>query len=158
VIKGENWTIHICDVNEGLSRIEAGSVQSVITSPPYWQQRDYGFEGQIGLEKTHHEYVKAIVDVFEGVKRVLRDDGTLFLNLGDSYAKDSKLGGGSSSKHRAVFEAGALPRGYRTSPGLAPGNLVGIPWRVAIAMQDAGWILRQCIVWAKPSPMPESIG
>ena len=156
-LTGEHWKIHVADVRSGVELVDTQSVQTVITSPPYWQQRDYGFEGQIGLEKTHNEYVAAMVNVFSCVHRVLRDDGTLFVNLGDSYTKDSKFGGFSNSKNKYLADNAALPRGYRMISGLQAGNLVGIPWRVAFALQDDGWILRQCIVWAKPAPMPESI-
>lgn len=147
-------TLHVGDVMNGLAQVASGSVQCCVTSPPYWGLRDYGFPGQIGLEKTPEEYVERIVGVFQEVRRTLRDDGTLFVNLGDSYCKDSKYGGMSGSKNEYLRDV--TPRGYREA-GLTNGNLVGIPWRVALAMQADGWILRQCIVWHKPSPMPESI-
>jgi DNA modification methylase len=153
---GDHWTILQADVFDGLRSIEGGSVHCVVTSPPYWGLRDYGYEGQIGLEDTPEQFVAKMVGVCREIRRVLRDDGVMFLNLGDSYSKDSKYGGVSGSKNLPQFEAGAVPRGYRAS-GLANGNLVGIPWRVALALQEDGWILRQNIIWAKPSHMPESI-
>ena len=119
------------DAKSCLSNVPDGIVQTVCTSPPYWGLRDYGAEGQLGLEETPEEYVDRMVDIFREVKRVLRDDGTLWLNLGDSYSS-----------------AGS---------GLKPKNLVGIPWRVAFALQDDGWILRSDIIWSKPNPMPSSV-
>lgn len=138
------------------------SVQMCVTSPPYWGLRDYGADGQIGLEQTPEEYVSKLVAVFHEVKRVLRNDGTLWLNLGDSYASNSD---------RAGMKLGARPKGcectYCTMPtkglkatvpnGLKPKDLVGIPWRVAFALQADGWYLRQDIIWSKPNPMPESV-
>lgn len=157
LIHGANWQLIVGDVMAGLASLPDNIIQTVVTSPPYWQQRDYGFDGQIGLEKTHQEYVQTIVAVFREVRRVLRDDGTLFLNLGDSYCKDSKFGGFSNSKNKPANDAGVLPQGYRSLCGMKRGNLVGIPWRVALALQEDGWILRQNIIWYKPAPMPESV-
>ena len=113
------------DVIEVLNRLPAKSVHMCVTSPPYWGLRDYGEDGQLGLEPTPEEYIEKMVEVFRAVHRVSRDDGTLWLNLGDSYSSG--------------------------------GNLVGIPWRTALALQADGWILRQDIIWGKPSPMPESV-
>jgi len=115
-----------------LRKLPDESVHCCVTSPPYWGLRDYGVPGQLGLEKTPEEYVANMVEVFREVRRVLRKDGVLFLNLGDSY------------------------HGLRTK-GLKPKDLVGIPWRVAFALQADGWYLRQDIIWAKPNPMPESV-
>ena len=137
------------------------SVQCCVTSPPYWGLRDYGIDGQLGLEPTPEEYVANMVAVFREVRRVLKDDGTLWLNLGDSYAATGKSGGGDQGRrwedHGADTEG---PRGGKWSPappGLKPKDLVGIPWRVAFALQADGWWLRSDIIWAKPNPMPESI-
>lgn len=129
------------------------SVNCCVTSPPYWGLRDYGVEGQLGLEKTPDEYVAKMVDVFREVRRVLRNDGTLWLNLGDSYAS----GGRSTRDHDEKLAARHLDYRAPNPPGLKPKDLVGIPWRVAFSLQADGWYLRQDIIWAKPNPMPESV-
>lgn len=150
-------TIYIGDCIESLKSIPENSVQTCITSPPYWGLRDYGHDGQIGLEQTPDEYIAKMVEVFGEVRRVLRDDGTLWLNLGDSYANDDKWGGSSGGKHvKSLHGATGIGRG-RKSTGLKPKDLVGIPWRVALALQADGWWLRQDIIWHKPNPMPESM-
>lgn len=122
------------DCLASLRQIESNLVNCCVTSPPYWGLRDYGADGQLGLEATPDEYVAKMVEVFREVRRVLRDDGTLWLNLGDSYAASTN----------------------RVS-GLKQKDLVGIPWRVAFALQADGWYLRQDIIWHKPNPMPESV-
>lgn len=118
--------------------------------------RDYGAEGQLGLEKSPEEYVSKLVEVFREVRRVLRDDGTLWLNLGDSYAAANSSGPQGKSGERASrsFTATTIPK---MGSGLKPKDLVGIPWRVALALQADGWYLRQDIIWHKPNPMPESV-
>lgn len=133
-----------------------------VTSPPYYGLRDYGVDGQIGLEETPVEFITRLVEVFREVRRVLRDDGTVWVNIGDTYA--SIAGGyapnGSAGKHDMVSQTtrGAVLRGKRRSPpaGLKQKDLMGIPWRLAFALQDDGWYLRQDIIWHKPNPMPES--
>ncbi len=151
------WQILVGDVREQLRTLPDQSVHCVVTSPPYWGLRDYGVEGQIGLERTPDDYVAGMVDVFREVRRVLRDDGTLWLNLGDSYANDTKWGGSTGGKHTVELHgAGGLGRNKRDT-GLKPKELVGIPWRVAFALQADGWYLRADIVWSKPNPMPESV-
>jgi DNA modification methylase len=154
------------DCIEILPTLEANSIQCVVTSPPYYGLRDYGCEGQIGLEATPEAYVEKLVAVFREVKRVLRPDGCVFLNLGDSYASGKGTcynpGGGSSSlgKERKEYGAHPLDRGNKSTldaSGLKPKDLIGIPWRVAFALQADGWYLRQDIIWAKPNPMPESV-
>ena len=160
------------DVRTRLRDLPDASVHCVVTSPPYYGLRDYGVEGQIGLEETPEEYVRKIVEVFRQVKRVLRNDGTLWLNLGDSYAGSwgaqsrpdgndikSTLQGGSSLSARQIENH---PRGSHTgsvknTPGLKPKDLIGIPWKVAFALQEDGWWLRQDIIWNKLNPMPESV-
>jgi DNA modification methylase len=152
------------DCREVLKTLPDGSVNCCVTSPPYWGLRDYGHGGQIGLEQTPEAYVAELVAVFGEVRRVLRDDGTLWLNLGDSYCSTDKWGGGksgNSGKH-TVADDGDVPswacRAKRDPiPGIKPKDLVGIPWRVAFALQADGWYLRQDIIWAKPNPMPESV-
>lgn len=139
--------------------IAAGTkVQMCVTSPPYWGLRDYGMEGQLGLEPTIGEYVAGMVEVFELVRQLLKDDGTLWLNLGDSYANDGKWGGETGGKQHYLGEANRKRVGReKRLTGLKPKDLCGIPWRVAFALQDAGWWLRQDIIWAKKNCMPESV-
>lgn len=132
-------------------------VDCVVTSPPYWGLRDYGHGDQIGREPTPDAYVRSIVAVFADVRRVLKDSGTCWLNLGDSYANDTKWGGSSSGKHVAALHGeSGIGRGKRDT-GLKSKDLVGIPWRMAFALQADGWWLRSDIIWAKPNPMPESV-
>ncbi len=166
------WCVPVGDCREVLASMPDGSARCCVTSPPYWGLRDYGVDGQIGLEDSPERYVAEIVEVFREVRRVLADDGTLWLNLGDSYASSTKsddrtadersrsstLGpkrnglGGSNAAHVAVSFGSR-----RVETGLKPKDLVGIPWRVAFALQADGWRLRQDIIWAKPNPMPESV-
>lgn len=127
------------------------SVHCCVTSPPYYGLRDYGHNEQIGLEPTPDEYVAKLVAVFREVGRVLRDDGTLWLNLGDSYARK---GSGIEAKTNTVNESQVR---QKVSKGLKNKDLIGIPWRVAFALQADGWCLRQDIIWHKPNTMPESV-
>jgi site-specific DNA-methyltransferase (adenine-specific) len=129
-------------------------VQTCITSPPYFGLRDYGHDGQIGLEPTPDEFVAKLVEVFREVHRVLRDDGTLWLNLGDSYAGNNSR---ASNNGRAGFGNSREAVIARTGEGLKTKDLIGIPWRVAFALQQDGWYLRQDIIWHKPNPIPESV-
>ena len=149
-----------------LRKMPDESVHMCCTSPPYWGLRNYGIEGQLGLERTPKEYVAHLVEVFSEVKRVLRKDGTLWLNLGDSYANSGPGSWGNSKKSTLTTGSrkGAWAPGKTigTTPerdysGLKPKDLCGIPWRVAFALQADGWWLRQDIIWAKPNPMPESV-
>ena len=140
-----------------LKKMPAQSVHTVVTSPPYFGLRDYGVDGQLGLEKTPDEYVESLVTVFREVWRVLRDDGTLWLNLGDSYggsAGNTAMTGGRTDKERGERIFG-VAKG-RNKGGRSK-DLLGIPWRVAFALQADGWYLRQDIIWHKPNPMPESV-
>lgn len=207
------WRILAGDVRERLAELPEASVQTVVTSPPYFGLRDYGtatweggdpgcehrgrvkprqdtsgatkrfaesrgtqpgkrayavpvreecscgarrIDAQIGLERTPDEYVAALVDVFKAVWRVLRDDGTLWLNLGDSYANDGKWGGHTGGLHAAALHCSLIGRNKQYT-GLKPKDLIGIPWRVAFALQAAGWYLRSDIIWSKPNPIPESV-
>jgi DNA modification methylase len=152
------------DVMDGLAQLPDESVHCVVTSPPYWGLRDYGTPGQIGLEPTLGEHIEAMVRVFREVRRVLRKDGTLWLNYGDSYAGGGHGGGGSFDSERN-WRAGNPDKnngksnrdGLGRVTGLKPKDLCGVPWRVAFALQADGWWLRQDIIWSKPNPMPESI-
>ncbi|MBW1779358.1 MAG: site-specific DNA-methyltransferase [Deltaproteobacteria bacterium] len=180
MIDPEECRIINADVLTGLGQIDDDSVHCVVTSPPYWGLRDYGVEGQLGIEVTYEEHIKRMVEVFTEVRRVLRKDGTLWLNYGDCYATGAGKvgdhpGGGrqgakwkgnrgthtaeNSGKHGPSLKA----MGPRTQPnrmpqkGLKPKDLVGMPWRVAFALQADGWWLRSDIIWHKPNPMPESV-
>ena len=152
-------TIHLLcgDALEQLRLLADESVQCCITSPPYWGLRDYGIAGQLGLERTPEEYVAKLVEVFREVRRVLRGDGTLWLNLGDNYAASSNTGGTNSIQGSAKRIGAMTGRGHGVPPGLRPKDLCGIPWRVAFALQSDGWWLRSDIIWSKPNPMPESV-
>lgn len=146
------------DAIKQLQKLDDKSINTCITSPPYWGLRDYGENNQLGLEETPEEFVDNLVKVFREVKRVLRDDGTFWLNLGDSYAR---TGGDSSKKGRHWDDRKNNPNTghnrYAKDIGLKQKDLVGIPWRVALALQQDGWYLRQDIIWHKPNPMPESV-
>jgi len=147
----------ICgDAREVLPTLEARSIHCCVTSPPYWGLRDYGTDGQLGLESTPEEYVARMVEVFGEVRRVLRDDGTLWLNLGDSYTTGPSTSARAQDPKSVSPDGAALLR-VGTPPGLKPKDLVGIPWRVAFALQADGWYLRSDIIWSKPNPMPESV-
>ena len=128
--------------------------QTCVTSPPYYGLRDYGHEGQIGLEETPEEYIKAMVEVFQCVWDVLEDDGTLWLNIGDSYAGNNSR---ASNNGRAGFGNAREKVVNRTGEGLKTKDLIGIPWMLAFALRAEGWYLRQDIIWHKPNPMPESV-
>jgi DNA modification methylase len=165
------------DCLQQMKSLAPQSVHCCVTSPPYWGLRDYGCDGQIGLEKTPEEYVAKMVEVFREIRRVLREDGTVWLNLGDSYASSPTKGGsgpngknGYGEKYARAMRRGSgradgivtdeSPRnrdGCTIPPGLKPKDLCGIPWRVAFALQTDGWYLRSDIIWHKSNPMPESV-
>ena len=141
-------------------------VQCVVTSPPYFRLRDYGIEGQIGLEDSVEDYVNSLVNVFREVKRILKDDGTLWLNLGDSYAGSGKnrnakgIDYGIKEEYEDAHHKGRRRGIIKKTPlsgKLKPKDLIGVPWRAAFALQDDGWYLRQDIIWNKPNVMPESV-
>jgi len=146
--------IMVGDCLEKLAEIPDKSVNTCVTSPPYFGLRDYGHDGQIGLEPTPDAYVAKMVAVFREVRRTLRDDGTLWLNLGDSYAANRSYQV-SQSKHMAHDYGKSNATKVPTC--LKPKDLIGIPWRVAFALQADGWYLRQDLIWHKPNPMPESV-
>lgn len=141
-----------------LRTLEPEIVNCVVTSPPYWGLRDYGVAGQIGLEESLGEYLERLMRVFAEVWRVLRNDGTCWVNMGDSYAANrtyqvpSKKGGPKHGVAQGIGGAGAS-----VPDGLKPKDIIGQPWRLAFALQAAGWVLRQDIIWNKPNPMPESV-
>lgn len=152
--------IWLGDVIDGLRAMPDELAQTCVTSPPYWGLRDYGADGQIGLEQTPDEYVARMVDVFREVRRVLRDDGTLWLNLGDSYAGprgNTRGEGAGGGQQRGEMMFGSAMRLQETPDGLKPKDLIGMPWRVAFALQADRWYLRSDIIWSKPNPMPESV-
>lgn len=163
------WEIREGDALERLREMPDESVHCCVTSPPYFGLRDYGVEGQIGLESTPDEFVAALVAVFREVRRALRSDGTLWLNVGDGYAQYD--GQGNLAEPRAPGQHGAFrvspnlsavaesrgPRRRSLPPGLKRKDLLGIPWLLAFALRADGWYLRSDIIWAKPNPMPESV-
>lgn len=160
--------IYNMDCIEGLKHLDNESAYCCVTSPPYWGLRDYGVEGQLGLESTPEEYVTKMVEVFREVKRVLRKDGTLWLNMGDCYASkppgcdgvsySSGLHGAQGdTKYRETLAKSVGTKRNTVVGNLKPKDLVGIPWMVAFALRADGWYLRQDIIWHKPNPMPESV-
>lgn len=152
-------TIYAGDCLEIMRTWPDSFVQCCVTSPPYWGLRDYGVNGQLGLEKSPEEYVAKMVEVFREVRRVLQDDGTLWLNLGDSYAGGGRAGKGGVQKWGGIEKSDDRKYGppQAVPTGLKPKDLVGIPWMVAFALRSDGWWLRQDIIWSKPNPMPESV-
>lgn len=150
------------DCVESMRGMCGNSVNCCVTSPPYFGLRDYGVTGQLGLEETPEQYVSKMVEVFREVRRVLRDDGTLWLNIGDSYAGSGKgrnadgthQEGGKQGTNKGTVE-GRLVK--TSAPDCKPKDLIGIPWMLAFALRADGWYLRQEIIWHKPNPMPESV-
>ena len=165
----ESTTLYHGDSLDILRQLPDASVDCCVTSPPYFGLRDYGEEGQYGLEASPAEYVETMRAVFGEVRRVLADDGTLWLNLGDSYVSKPPgnvkgvsdatglHGGRTSDAYRDRLAAGHGSKSDTTKFGLREKNLIGVPWRVALALQDDGWILRSDVIWWKASGMPESI-
>ena len=172
-------TVMVGDCLAALLTMPDRSINCCITSPPYYGLRDYGVDGQIGLEESPDAYVARLVEVFREVRRVLTDDGTLWLNIGDSYSRDPRKGGsGPNGKHDVIPDYGnarrimsekrgssdgGVGRADRApvrvgGEGLKPKDLIGIPWLLAFALRADGWYLRQDIIWNKPNPMPESVG
>lgn len=155
----ETNRIYCGDAYRILKNMEDQSVHCCVTSPPYYGLRDYGVSGQIGMEADYRTYIKTIKDIFHEVKRVLRNDGTLWLNLGDSYSGSGKGAGNypKSSGGKQLSNKGSAASPLPVYTPIPRKNLLGIPWRVAFALQDDGWILRQDIIWEKSNPMPESV-
>lgn len=164
----ERLTLRLGDARDEVEQLETGSVQTVVTSPPYFGLRDYGEPGQYGTEATVADYVDRLVELFHEIRRVLADDGTVWLNLGDTYSSRYKGTGGTGkstlgARHgntdkqaeRSQLRQQSTPR--RLELGVAEKNLLGVPWRVAFALQADGWILRSEVVWSKPNAMPESV-
>ena len=147
--------IHVGDCREGMTQFAAAGLraQTCVTSPPYFGLRDYGHEGQIGLEQTPEEYIATMVEVFRSVRDALADDGTMWVNIGDSYANGGRKTRDADDKLEQ--------RGMSTRPtdpvGIKPKDLIGIPWMLAFALRADGWYLRQDIIWHKPNPVPESV-
>lgn len=161
-------TLHHGDALECARTLADRSVQTIITSPPYFGLRDYGVEGQVGSEDSVHDYIETMRALFSELRRALADDGTLWLNLGDSYASKTRgtdlgwdksrltnPGGVQKAQHASLRKEGQKQRGI--IDGIPEKNMIGVPWRVAFALQDDGWILRSDIIWAKPNPVPESV-
>lgn len=136
-----------------LAALPDRSAQTVVTSPPYWSLRDYGIAGQIGLEASLEDYLARLLAVFDEVRRVLRDDGTLWLNVGDAYTSGGRTWRAPDRKNAARAMEVRPP----TPAGLKPKDLVGVPWRLAFALQETGWYLRADVVWNKPNCQPESV-
>lgn len=139
--------------NDALSRLPANSVQTVVTSPPYWSLRDYDVESQIGRDESLPEYIESIVSTFDHLRAVLRDDGTVWLNIGDAYTSGNRRYRAPDKKSRAR----AMAVRPQTPEGLKPKDLIGLPWRIAFALQDAGWWVRSEVIWVKPNAYPESV-
>lgn len=144
------------DCLEGLKQIPDKLIQTCVTSPPYFGLRDYGHKGQIGQEETPDQYIQKLVDVFREVRRTLKDDGTLWINIGDSYAANRGSGNSGIGAKQAT-NVGANLGKLKVPPGYKAKDLIGIPWMLAFALRADGWYLRQDIIWHKPNVMPESV-
>jgi DNA modification methylase len=142
------------DAHSILSALPDGIARTVVTSPPYWSLRDYGIDGQLGLESSVHDFIEALADLFDDVRRVLAPDGTLWLNIGDSYTSGNRGWRAPDRKNIARAMSTRPP----TPEGLKPKDLIGVPWRLAFALQERGWYLRSDLVWNKPNAQPESVG
>ncbi len=153
----QQWRVLNGDVRTSLQAVRSGSVNCVVTSPPYYWQRDYEVDGQIGHESTIDGYVDAMVETFSELRRTLTNDGVLFLNLGDTYYSAKGKPHGRDKKHRGrMFSRRILRAVDGPGLGLPRKSLIGIPWRVALAMQADGWTLRSAVIWQRPAPIPES--
>lgn len=151
--KGADSAILVGDAGTLLDSIPDGTFQTTITSPPYWSLRDYGIEGQIGVEQSFDDYLDELVAVFDQVSRVTRDDGTLWLNIGDAYTSGGRTWRAPDKKNPIRAMEVRPP----TPAGLKPKDLIGVPWKLAFALQEAGWYLRADLIWHKPNCQPESV-
>lgn len=149
----ETSSLFLGDAKKYLDMMPNESVQSIITSPPYWALRDYNIRGQIGLEESVYKYIDTLADLFDQAKRVLKSDGTLWLNIGDSYTSGGRKWRAPDGKNKAR----AMSVRPDTPEGLKPKELIGVPWRLAFALQSRGWYLRSDIIWEKPNCQPESV-
>lgn len=149
--------IYTLDALTLLKTMPSESVNCIVTSPPYYSLRDYGVEGQMGLEPTLKEFIENMTTLFREARRVLRFDGTCWVNLGDTYAGNRGSGSSPSMGEKQKSNPGSHLEGKTVPDGLKSKDLMGVPWRLAFALQDDGWYLRQDIIWAKPNPMPESV-
>lgn len=151
--KAAESAVLLGDALELLKTVPDGTFQTTITSPPYWSLRDYGIEGQVGAEGTIDEYIANLVALFEEVRRTTREDGTLWLNVGDSYTSGGRTWRAPDKKNPIR----AMDIRPPTPEGLKPKDLIGVPWRLALALQEAGWYLRADVIWHKPNCQPESV-
>lgn len=149
----ERSALVLGDAAQVLEAMPSNCVQTVVTSPPYWSLRDYNIDGQIGLEPSVYDFIESLADIFDGVKRVLKQDGTLWLNIGDSYTSGNRGWRAPDKKNRARTMSYRPP----TPEGLKDKDLIGVPWRLAFALQERGWYLRSDIIWNKPNCQPESV-
>ena len=147
-------TGHVFDI---LPTLPSDSVQCIVTSPPYWGLRDYGVAGQLGLEPTFAEYLANQVAVFRECLRILKPDGTLWMNMGDSYARNGGVGKAGTNAQVTNTKTNIQRRNCKVPTGWKEKELIGQPWRLAFALQESGWYLRQDIIWAKPNALPESV-
>ena len=153
-----DWKIICGDAKDALNEVDKRSVDCCVTSPPYFMLRDYGYDGQIGLEDTAKEYINKLVEVFRRVRETLRDDGTLWVNIGDSY-NSSRSGNHEEFTPKQATNRGSMSNMHtkKLTAECKPKDMMGIPWMLAFALRDDGWYLRNDIIWAKPNPMVESI-
>jgi site-specific DNA-methyltransferase (adenine-specific) len=155
-----SWEIRVGDCVDLMRAMPDGSAHCCVTSPPYFGLRDYGHEGQIGLEASASEFVDRLACVFDEVRRVLRDDGTLWLNIGDSYSQPGQQNrnrNGVNPEFSRPCRDAVADEGRKIDSGCKPKDLIGVPWALAFALRARGWYLRQDIIWHKPNPMPESV-
>ena len=146
--------IFVGDSREVLKAFPDAIVNTTVTSPPYYNLRDYGEENQIGLEESLDDYIEQLCIVFDEVHRVTKDDGTFWLNIGDCYANKGEI---PSDGRKGFSRTSGMGIADKTIEGLTTKDLIGVPWRVAFALQKRGWILRSDIIWAKKNPIPESV-
>jgi site-specific DNA-methyltransferase (cytosine-N4-specific) len=151
--KSTDSALVVGDARAALAAVPDETFQTTITSPPYWSLRDYGIDGQIGMEESLDDYIANLVDVFDEVRRVTRRDGTLWLNIGDSYTSGGRTWRAPDRKNPVR----AMDRRPATPDGLKSKDLIGVPWRIAFALQEAGWYLRADVIWSKPNCQPESV-